>query len=380
MRVVLAPDSFKGSASAVEVVAALSRGWALERPEDELIPVPLADGGEGTLDVLAASDPGATWQTGRVTGPDGAPVDARWLLLSDGTAGVELARSSGLPLMGTLDAVHATTAGLGEQLLAAVRHPRTRRVLVALGGSATTDGGAGALQALGARLVDGSGSEVGPGGAALRELRQLDRSGLVEPPAGGVRCLVDVTAPLLGPVGAAAQFGPQKGASSDDVAVLEAALRRYAEVVGGAPDQPGAGAAGGTAFGLATVWGARLVPGAPEVAQAAGLPRLLDDADLVVTGEGRFDAQSFGGKVVGHVLVQASALGTPQMIVAGSVAVAPPSTVVASADLTRLAGGLDAALADPHRWLVEAGSRLATQATSHISINSGTLATQRSHP
>jgi glycerate kinase len=378
MRVVLAPDSFKGSASAVEVADALSRGWALERPEDELVRVPLADGGEGTLDVLAAADPGATWQTVRVTGPDGAPVDARWLLLSDGTAGVELARSSGLPLMRTPDARRATTAGLGEQLLAAVGHPGTRRVLVTLGGSATTDGGSGALAALGARLLDGAGNELAPGGAALQDLHRLDRSGLVAPPAGGVRCLVDVTAPLLGPVGAAAQFGPQKGASPDDVAVLEAALRRWAEVVGGNPDQPGAGAAGGTAFGLATLWGAGLVPGAPEVARAAGLPGALRDADLVVTGEGCFDAQSFGGKVVGHVLEQAAALGTPQMIVAGSVAVAPPSTVVASADLTRIAGGLDAALSDPRHWLVDAGSRLATQATRTSDINSGALATQRS--
>jgi glycerate kinase len=380
MRVVLAPDSFKGSASAVEVVDALSQGWSLERPEDELVPLPLADGGEGTLDVLAASDPGATWHPVRVTGPDGAPVDARWLLLSDGTAGVELARSSGLPLMQTLDALHATTAGLGEQLLDAVRHPRTRRVLVALGGSATTDGGAGALQALGARLVDGSGSSVSAGGAALQQLRHLDRSRLVEPPAGGVRCLVDVTAPLLGPTGAAPQFGPQKGASSEDVVLLEAALRRYADVIGGDPRRPGAGAAGGTGFGLATVWGAQLVPGAPEVARVAGLPGALRDADLVVTGEGRFDAQSFGGKVVGHVLEQAAALGRPQMIVAGSVAVALPSTVVATADLTRIAGGLVAAIAHPRRWLVAAGARLATQATSHVSINSGALTTQRSRP
>jgi glycerate kinase len=362
MRVVLAPDSFKGSATAIEVVEALAQGWRRVRPEDEFVRLPLADGGEGTLEALAAADARAMWRTVPVSGPDGRLARARWLLLSDGTAAVELAQSSGLPLMRRPNPLHASTAGLGWQLLDAVRDPRVRRILVALGGSATTDAGAGALQVLGARLLDGSGREVERGGAALVELDRIDRSELVLPPSGGAYCLVDVDAPLLGPDGAAAQFAPQKGASPDEVIRLEGALRRFADVAGGDPDAAGAGAAGGTAFGLATVWGASTIAGSGAVATSAGLPAALGGADVVVTGEGRLDAQSFRGKVVGHVVKTAERLDVPQLIVVGSAGTPPPPSVVGLVELARLAGDVDAAIADAERWLVEAGARLAALA------------------
>jgi glycerate kinase len=360
MRVVLAPDSFKGSATAIEVVDLLSRGWRRVRPEDDLVRLPLADGGEGTLEVLAAADSRATWRTVPVTGPDGRPGQARWLLLSDGTAAVELAQSSGLPLMRRPDPLHASTVGLGQQLLDAVRHPGVRRVLVALGGSATTDAGAGALQVLGARLLDGSGHEVERGGAALGALCRIDRTGIVPPPPGGVHCLVDVDAPLLGPDGAAAQFAPQKGASPEEVLRLEAALRRFADLAGGDPDAPGAGAAGGTAFGFASVWGADTVAGSPAVAKAAGLAAALADADVVVTGEGRLDAQSFRGKVVGHVVQVAEECGVPQLVVAGSAATAAPASVLGLVELARLARDVNAAITHAEHWLEEAGARIAS--------------------
>ncbi|PZF94234.1 glycerate kinase [Micromonospora deserti] len=359
MRVVVAPDSFKGTVSARDAAAAVARGWCRERPDDEVRMLPLADGGEGSCAVLAAAHPDAHWQEAVVTGPDGRPVRAAWLLLPDGTAVVELAAASGLPLMARPDALGAGTYGTGELLAAATAHPRTRRLLVALGGSASTDGGTGALRALGVRLRDADGHNLPPGGGALPRLASVDLAGLPTPPPGGVACLVDVTAPLLGPHGAAHQFAPQKGATAGDVARLEEGLRRLAAVLGGAPDQPGAGAAGGTGYGLAAAWGATLVAGAREIAQVAGLPAALAGADLVITGEGRFDGQSGQGKIVGYVLEAARGAGSPVHLVAGQIAVPPPPPVAEAVDLTELAGGRSAAMADPGRWLVVAGRRLA---------------------
>ncbi|MFG3707015.1 glycerate kinase [Micromonospora sp. NPDC047670] len=359
MRVVVAPDSFKGSVPARDAAAAVADGWRRERPDDEVRLVPLADGGEGTCDVLAEAHPGARWQPARVTGPDGRPVRAGWLLLPDGTAVVELAAASGLPLAARSNALGASTHGTGELVAAALADPGTRRLLVALGGSASTDGGTGALRALGVRLRDARGRDLPPGGGPLSRLASVDLAGLPPPPPGGVACLVDVTAPLLGPDGAARQFAPQKGASAGDVDRLEEGLHRLAGLLGGRPDQPGAGAAGGTGYGLAAAWGAALVAGAATIAEVAGLPAALADADLVLTGEGRFDGQSTRGKIVGHVLAAARDAGVPVHLVAGQVAAPPPPPVVATEELTTLAGGRPAAMAEPRRWLAAAGSRLA---------------------
>ncbi|SCL34746.1 glycerate kinase [Micromonospora nigra] len=361
MRVVIAPDSFKGSLSAERVAEALAVGWGRERPTDDVRTVPLADGGEGTCAVLAAAHPDALSCPVTVTGPDGRPVRAAWLLLPDGTAVVELAAASGLPLMARPDALAATTRGTGELIAAALAHPDTRRLLVALGGSASTDGGAGALQALGVRLRDADGRDLPPGGGHLRRLAEVDLAGLPPLPPDGAACLVDVTAPLLGPSGAASQFGPQKGATPDQVGQLDTGLRRLAEVLGASPDRPGAGAAGGTGYGLAAAWGATLVPGAPTVADAAGLPAALSAADLVVTGEGRFDAQSGQGKIVGYVLRAAADHGVDAHLVAGQVAARLPVPVVESVDLSVLAGSTEAAIGRAGHWLTEAGRRLAGQ-------------------
>jgi len=359
-RVVFAPDSFKGTLGATEVADALAAGWRRVRPDDELRTLPLADGGEGTLEALGHDVPSSAWRTEPVTGPDGRPVDAAWLLLPDGTAVVEMARAAGLPLLTGLDPLGATTRGLGRLLAAVVADPAVHRVLLTLGGSCTTDGGTGALAALGARFLDADGADLPPGGAALARLARVDLTALVPPPSGGVQCLVDVTAPLLGPLGAAGQFGPQKGASPDEVARLDAALTRLADVLGGDREAPGAGAAGGTAYGFATCWGAGSVSGARAVAEAAGLDAALPGAALVVTGEGQLDAQSLRGKVVGHLLERAGAAGVPVAVVAGRVA-GDALPVGRALSLTDLAGSVAAAMTDPARWLTAAGAQLARE-------------------
>jgi glycerate 2-kinase len=357
VRVVVAPDSFKGSIGAAEAAAALADGWRGARPGDELVCLPLADGGEGTLRVLAAADPAARWHPVQVAGPDGRPVPSRWLEGHDGTGYVELAQASGLPLMAALDPLGAQTAGTGE-LIAGALDAGASRIVIALGGSASTDGGTGALSALGARFLDAAGRPLAPGGGALRALASADLAGLRPPPPGGVACLTDVRAPLLGPRGAAAVFGPQKGADAAQIAILEAGLARLALVLGGDPDAPGAGAAGGTGYGFAAAWGADITPGAAELCRIVGLDQELSRAGLVLTGEGRYDATSAGGKITGTVLAAAARAGVPAAVVAGVIAADPPPGVAAVA-LDALAGGAAEAMADPARWLRAAGRTLA---------------------
>jgi glycerate 2-kinase len=360
MRIVVAPDSFKGSISAAGAASALAAGWRRARPDDEVIELPLADGGEGTLEMLAAADPGSRWHHVRVNGPGTARVPAAWLEMDGNVAVVELATAAGLTLLSEPSPLTAHSYGVGELIRSAI-DAGARRLLVALGGSACTDGGTGALAALGARFLDAAGAQLPRGGGPLVRLAAVDLSGLVPPPDGGISCLTDVRAPLLGPAGAAAVFGPQKGASPADVVVLEDGLARLASLLGGDPAEPGAGAAGGCGYGLAAGLGARLLPGASELAVAAGLAAALASADLVITGEGQYDATSEGGKVVGAVREIAAGVpvaGVPVAVVAGRIAHAPPAGMQA-VELATLAGGTRAAMAEPGRWLAEAGSLLA---------------------
>jgi len=379
MKIVVAPDSFKGSLSARDAARAIAVGWSRVHPGDEIVLLPQADGGEGTLDAIETAAPGAIRRSaGEVTGPDGRPTPGEWLELPDGTAVVELAQSSGLPLMRAADARGATTRGLGEVIRAALTHGATSLV-IGLGGSASTDGGAGALAALGLRLLDAAGSELADGGAALAGLHSVDASALLAPPPGGVVLLSDVDAPLLGPAGAAAVFGPQKGATPADVVELDAALARFAEVLGGSGDAgsgagrsgaalgaasaPGAGAAGGTGFGLAAVWGATLRSGADHIAALSGIDAAIASADALLLGEGRFDAQSLGGKVVGQLLARAASAGVAVGVIAGQVALegAEPWTV----SLSHLAGSSADAMAAPEVWLHAAGAEAARHFATH---------------
>lgn len=319
LKVVVAPDSFGGTLTSSEAARAIAEGWLAARPGDDVVVVPLADGGEGTLDALLAV--GGHLHEVEVADPLGKPTSGRWLLRPDGTAVVESAEACGLRLVppSARNPLRTTTYGVGQLLEAALR-AGARRIVVGLGGSATVDGGAGALTALGWRptRTDGAGMKIGGG-----ELSAVDR---VEPRWFDARWR-EVEVVLWSDVrtvlrDAARVFAPQKGATTEMVEVLERALGTWADVVerdlGGTwRDRAGSGAAGGLGFGLLAAFDARVEPGAAAVARAVGLDEALAAADVVVTGEGRFDDTSLDGKVVGHVADAASAVGARCLVVAG---------------------------------------------------------------
>jgi glycerate kinase len=355
-KILVAPDSFKGSLSAMKAAELIAAGWQSVRPSDEVVLLPQADGGEGTIEAIEAAIPGSLRHSaGSVTGPDGRPTAGWWLELPNGAAVVELAISSGLPLMEALDPLGATTRGLGEVVRSAL-DAGARSILIGLGGSASTDGGSGALSALGLRLLDANGEQLEDGGEPLARLSSIDSSELTPPPAGGVVLLTDVTSPLTGATGAAKVFGPQKGAAPAQVAILDSALAHFADVVGCDPTIIGSGAAGGAAFGFTALWGARIESGADYLADLSGLDEHLATADILLTGEGRFDAQSLSGKVVGALLERARQYDVIAGVIAGQVTTRAP---VWSLSLTDLAGSSDAAMASPERWLLKAGAHCA---------------------
>lgn len=366
LRVLVCPDGFKGSITAADAARALGRGWLAARPGDTVDLLPLADGGEGTIDAMAGAALGSRELAVEVTGPDDAPHAARVLLLADGTAVLELAETSGIALLGeALRPWDAHTVGLGEAVRAAL-DAGARRLLIGLGSSASTDGGTGLLRALGAVLTDAEGREVPRGAAGLARIARVDLTGLPPLPSDGVQILSDVRSPLTGPRGAAAVFGPQKGLTSDDVPLVDAALERLAEHYGIDPATPGSGAAGGTAAAL-LAWGAELAAGSIGIGEAAGLPARLAAADVVITGEGRYDGQTAEGKVVGHVaaLAEAAPHRPRLLVVAGSIdAPLPPG--VRGRDLVGIAGSATAAIADPEPHLVEAGRELARAVTDEV--------------
>jgi glycerate kinase len=315
VRVVLAPDCFGGTASAAEAARALADGWRAVRPQDELVELPLSDGGPGFVDVL----PGRA-VTALVEDPLARPVLATFRL-DGGTAYVESAQAAGLHLLAPdeRDPTVTTTYGVGQLVVAAIE-AGARRVVVGLGGSATNDGGAGLLAALGVVRVDLEGGRLEPGGLALARADRL----IGEPRPVELVAATDVVDPLLGETGASRAYGPQKGATPAQVEQLEAALARWADVVEEhlrvrARDLPGAGAAGGLGFALLAL-GAERVAGATVVAEAVGLGAAVAGADLVVTGEGRLDGSSLRGKVVSAVAAEAARHGVPCVVVAGEVA------------------------------------------------------------
>src|SRR5256884_8904773 len=323
-RVIVAPQSFKGSADGVGVAAAIARGVRRALPDASVEEMPLADGGEGTVRALVRATRG-TLRAARVRDPLLREIRAEWGVLGDGTTAiVEMAAASGLPLLtaSERDPRITSTRGTGELILAAAASG-AHRIVIGIGGSATNDGGAGMARAFGYRFFDRDGDELPEGGAALVRLARID--GQTDPrlvrPAIEVAC--DVRNPLLGPEGASAIYGPQKGATPEIVAELDAALARYADVgeafVGRSiRDVPGAGAAGGLGAGLLAFLDARLVSGAELVLRAGGLAERIAGADLVVTGEGRVDQQSGYGALPGELTAAAKRAGVPVVAVAGS--------------------------------------------------------------
>ncbi|HTO19960.1 MAG TPA: glycerate kinase [Pseudomonas sp.] len=324
MKIVIAPDSFKGSLAAPQVAEAIARGWQAVFPAAECLLRPMADGGEGTVDaVLAAA--GGERRTCTVSGPLGTPVEAHWGWLDDGTAVIEMAAASGLHQVAAdqRDIPRACSQGTGELIRQAL-DAGARHIILGLGGSATNDGGAGLLRALGVRLLDSAGQPLAPGGAALARLAEIDLSRL-DPRLAQVPVLVaaDVDNPLCGPHGASAVFGPQKGASPEQVRLLDAALTHYAERMAATlgtdhSTEPGAGAAGGLGFAARALLGARFRPGIAVVAELCGLAEAVQGADLVITGEGRLDAQTLHGKTPLGVARIAHAAGVPVIALAGS--------------------------------------------------------------
>lgn len=324
MKLVIAPDSFKESLSARAVAEAIAAGWARVYPDAELLLCPMADGGEGTVDALLSATGGKLQQT-RVSGPLGDPVEAHWGLLPDAQAIIEMAEASGLHRVepGRRDVLAASSHGTGELIRAAL-DAGVRRIVLGLGGSATNDGGAGLLAALGVRFLDREGQELPLGGAALARLSQIDLTGL-DTRLAQVEVMVaaDVDNPLCGPRGASAVFGPQKGASPEQVAQLDEALGHYADAMAATlgedlRDFPGVGAAGGLGFAARAVLRAGFRPGVELVAELSGLVEAMQGADLVITGEGRLDGQSLHGKTPVGVARLARTAGVPVIALAGS--------------------------------------------------------------
>lgn len=322
-RWLIAPQEFKGTLSAFEAAEAIIAGISATAPEVEVDLSPMADGGPGTVDALLAGTEGSR-RVRTVQGPLGKPVKAAYALLDSGrTAVIEMAAASGLALLAPeeRDVLRASTYGTGELMRAALDEG-CERLVVGLGGSATNDGGMGALTALGYRFLDAEGNQLPPGGAALRRLARVDASGR-HPRLTEVELLAatDVTSPLLGPNGASRLFGPQKGADAATVEVLEEALTYFAQGLG--PEfmrVPGAGAAGGFGFGLVVLAGGNIMSGYQLVAQALDLERRLAVADVVITGEGRFDRQTALGKGPGALARSAREFGKHVVLFAGSVA------------------------------------------------------------
>ncbi|ELY3465502.1 glycerate kinase [Cronobacter universalis] len=324
-KIVIAPDSFKESLSAMDVARAIEAGFREIYPQAHYVCVPMADGGEGTVEAMVAATGGQIITT-PVTAPLGNKVDGFFGLLGDGeTAVVEMAAASGLHLVPTAqrDPRITTSYGTGELILAALERG-VKAVIIGIGGSATNDGGAGMMQALGARFLDDEGHELAPGGAALAGLERLDLSAL-DPRLAQVSVTVacDVDNPLCGEKGASAVFGPQKGATPAMVSELDAALRRFGEQLEAATGKtiisaPGAGAAGGMGAALLGMLNAELRPGIEIVIESLGLAQAVRDADLVITGEGRLDSQSIHGKTPIGVARVAKQFQRPVVAIAGS--------------------------------------------------------------
>lgn len=326
MRVLVAPDKFKGSLSAAEAADAIARGLRAAGADVDVCPI--ADGGEGTLDALVAAMGGSVMGV-IARGPMGIPVRAHLGRLADGTGVVELSQASGLRLVpeADRDPLRATTYGTGELMKGALAR-RPTRVIVGLGGSATVDGGTGLARALGVKFLDETGAEIELGGAQLERIARIDTSGIDERLAGvPVLVAVDVMSPLTGPEGAARVFGPQKGATPKMIDLLERGLGVLGDRIArdlGVPvlDAPGAGAAGGTGAMLLGL-GAELRSGAEVVLEAVGFEERLKEADLVITGEGRLDESTMAGKGPAIVARAAAAAGVPCVALVGCAAIRP---------------------------------------------------------
>lgn len=388
LSVVIAPDSFGGALDSVGVTDAIAAGWSAVRPGDELIRRPMADGGEGTLAAVAeALGTSAERRTTDTTDALGRPIRAEWLLLDEGrTAFVEMAAASGLARLAPdertpRNAGLASTRGTGDLIRAAL-DAGVERITIGLGGSATTDGGSGLLRALGVRFLDDGGADLPEGGAALADLARID-NGQLDPRLAGVRITVasDVTNPLCGARGAAATYGPQKGADPAAVEQLDAALASLGHGIEQATgrlvaDLPGAGAAGGTTAGLIGFTSASVRPGVEVVAELIGLAAALEAADLVITGEGRADEQTLHGKTAMGVATLAGPRRTPVILLCGALgqgaeALDAATSLALVQPIADRPMDLPTSMADTDRLLRAASSRVARSIGIGLALAAG---------
>lgn len=354
-RILIAPDSFKGSATSREVAQAIKQGWLLQRPDDLTICTPFADGGEGTLDCVESVSAHSERIPIVIQGATGIEHQSSWLLVDGDTAVIEMATLCGITTVEKLDPLGAHSFGLGQAIAGALKDQRVKEILVTVGGSASTDGGTGALTALGFKLSGADGLPVALGGGELHKIAAIAAPGDLTLPMRGIKVLVDVQSPLLGTTGAAHVFGPQKGASAVDVQLLDEGLAHLLHLVGG-QDSSGYGAAGGVAFGLSALLGATIVSGVETLATLIGLDEKIAAADYVITGEGSFDSQSFSGKVVGHILERAQSRGVGAGVICGVNKSGSDVTAIALVDL---APSVDEAMRKSQKWLIEAAKALA---------------------
>ncbi len=319
MKIVIAPDSYKGNMRSSTICNIIRDALLSECPDAEVLMFPMADGGEGSVDAMVAAT-GGSIQMLEVCGPLGDPVRAQYGLLPDGTAVMEMATAAGIELLSQdgLNPMEATTYGVGELLRHLLNEGHTS-ITMGIGGSATVDGGTGMAQALGFRFVDAAGAEISErGGKILSRIRSVDTSGVCSALADAdIRVACDVTNPLTGPNGAAAVFGPQKGATPEMVERLEAGLGNLRFIMG-ADDAAGDGAAGGLGYGLRAFCNAEIVPGARLVAETVGLPDALGGADLLITGEGRTDGQTASGKLCSVLADMARERGVKSLLLSGA--------------------------------------------------------------
>ena len=356
-KILIAPDSFKGSATSAQVARALADGWKILRPDDEIVIAPFADGGEGTLDCIESVSPESVRIPITVQGATGIQHESSWLLVGADTAVIEMATLCGITTVDQLDPLGAHSFGLGQAIKAALADDRVNEVLVAVGGSASTDAGMGALSALGFKALDTEGKELALGGGDLHRLAHVETPGNHRQVARGIKVLVDVQSPLTGPNGAAHIFGPQKGADEDQVRLLNEGLLRFLKILY-VEDRAGFGAAGGVACGLAVLLGATIVSGVETIAEVIGLKEKIHDADCVITGEGSFDEQSFRGKAVGYLLEKSKEIERPVMIACGVNRNEESPSIIS---LIELAPSVQSAIDDSQHWLIEGGKVLAAR-------------------
>lgn len=353
-RVLICLDSFKGSVSSPDAGQAISRGWSSVASEDVVEVLAFADGGEGTIEALETALVDSKRIKKSLSGAD----ELSFLLMPDGSALVELAELCGVKIEGTKNPLGATTLKVGQAIKMAVESG-SKNIYVALGGSASTDGGAGLLIGLGAKLLDSSGKEIEGGNRGLASLSSVDLSNLGFLSGVNITVLSDVENPLLGDSGAARVFGPQKGASAFQLEEMERNLQTWSDFFPDvSPDSRGAGAAGGTSFGL-IVLGATIKSGGEFVSEITNLDKKIASVDVVITGEGMFDSQSLDGKAVSIVLAGCKKHLTPCYLVAGQI-VGGTEIFDESVSLTDLAPSKEISILDPRPWLENAGANLAS--------------------